>query len=272
MRTFLEAAHRPDYAKFLFRGPVDLCEQYKLRFIELISSGEEFDGPDSGYVAKPLRRHNDGNWTYVFELYGPLAQVVKYFDWKTWSAMLERFDVKFDLDLTNEGVLALRSHLETYGAAGRNVHTFNSRIRTKKDGRDAGGFGVAVGSHKSHSRLSAYKRGKERGGVEFQLTGKPVGNAVAVINMLRGENHEQATKDPWAEFSQQLFVVAVKDYEKSMKLSFSEMCGVLTEKPSDSVVERALAAIEKQVAHLDRTGLEVVRAMVQEQLSFDFAA
>lgn len=271
MRTYLDTQHRADYVKFLFRGPVDLCEQYKLRFIELISSGDEWDGPESGYVAKPLRKHTDGNWTYVFELFGPLSQVVKYFDWKTWSVMLERFDVKFDLDINSDGVQALRSHLEVYGAGGRNVQTFNSRVRTKKDGRDAGGFGVAVGSHKSTSRLSAYKRGKEAGGVEYQLTGKPVDTAKGVINMLRGEQHEQACKDPWGEFEQQLFTIAVKDYEKATKLSFSEMCGLLMNKPSDSVVERALTIIERQVSNLDKTGLEVVRALVQEQLSFDFA-
>lgn len=270
MISHLQAEHRCDYVKFLFRGPLDLCEQWKLRFIETIAAGEEYDGSHSGYVAKPLRKGADGLWTYVFEIYGPLAQVVTYFDWDAWSPHLERFDVKFDLGLSTEGVKSLRSHLETYGAGGRNVQTFNSRVRTKEDGRDGGGFGIAVGSHKSDLRFSAYKRGNENGGVEFQVRGARVKNGVSVTNMLRQEGKEEPCKDPWAEFEQHIFTMAQTAFKKDAKLTWEELTGILTEEPVDSTVEKALRVIEGQLDKLDKTALEVVRALVQEQLTFDF--
>lgn len=270
MKSYLLADHRADYVKFTLRAPLDLCEQYKLRFIEIVANGEEFDGPDSGQHVKALRRHADGNWTYVYEIYGPLAQMVRYFDWDAWSPLLERLDVKFDYDISIEGVRALREHLEGQGSGGRNVQTFNSRVRTKKDGRDAGGFGVAIGSHKSDTRLSSYKRGSERGGIEYQLKGRPVKMGVAVIDMMRKSNQEPAHRDPWSELRQQVFTIAVKDYEKATGLSFSEMCDTLAGGTADSIVERSLREIEERVRNLDLTGLRVAQALVQERLALDF--
>lgn len=270
MKSYLQASHRPDYVKFVLRAPLDLCEQYKLRFIEIIASGDEYDGPDSGYHVKPVCRHKDGNWTYAYEMYGPLAQVVRYFDWKSWSPLLQRFDVRIEHDLSIEGVRALREHLEGRGAGGRNVHTFNSRIRTKKDGRDAGGFGIGVGSHKSDARMTAYKRGSEMGGIEYQLSGKRVKTGVGVIDMLRKAGHEQSEIDPWYEMRHQIFTIAVKDYEKDTGLSFAEMLDLLATGAADSAVERSLRRIEQEMASLDKSGLEVVRAVVQERLALDF--
>jgi hypothetical protein len=271
MKSYLQADHRADYVKFVLRAPIDLCEHYKLKFVEIVANGEEYDGADSGYHVKPVCKHKDGNWSYAYEIYGPLAQVVRYFDWKAWSPLLQRFDVKFDLDLSVEGTRALRSHLETFGAGGRNVQTFNSRIRTKKEGRDAGGFGVAVGSHKSTTRLSAYKRGSERGGVEFQLTGAPVKAGVGVVNMLAKADHEPGKFDPWSQFRQQVFTIVVKDYEKSMGMSFGEMCEILTTGIADDLTERALRTVEESVQHMDLHALQVVQALVQERLALDFA-
>lgn len=271
MRLLSTTQHRPDYVKFVFRGPLDLCQQYELRFIETIAAGEEFDGKDSGYHVKPICRHKDGHWSYAYEIYGPLAQIVRYFDWAVWSPLLQRFDVRLDFDLTIDGVRALREHLEQGGSGGRNVHTFNSRVRSKKDGRDAGGFGVGVGSHKSTARMTAYKRGNEMGGIEYQLTGRRVNTGVGVVNMLRKAGHENSHDDPWSEFRQQVFVVAVKDFEKSTGLGFSDMLDTLATGTADSVVERSLRQIEQHLSQLDKSGLEVVKAMVQETLALDFA-
>lgn len=271
MRTISTTQHRPDYVKFVFRGPLDLCETYKLRFIETIAAGEEFDGSESGYHVKPICKHKDGHWSYAYEVYGPLAQVVRYFDWKAWSPLLQRFDVRIDYDLTIEGVRALREHLEQNGSGGRNVHTFNSRVRNKKDGRDAGGFGVGVGSHKSSARLTAYKRGKEMGGLEYQLSGKRVNTGVGVVDMLRKAGHEQSHDDPWAEFRQQVFTIAVKDFERSTGMSYNDMLDTLATGTSDTPLERSMRQIELHMSQLDKSGLEVVRAMAQEALALDWS-
>lgn len=272
MQSHLLAEHRYDYAKFVLRAPLDLCEQYKLQFVQLVAAGDEFDGNGSGYNVKPLRRTPDGQWIYVYELWGPLAQIVRYFSWEAWGKLIERLDVKFDYDVTPSGVRALRDQLEGSGSGGRNVQTFNSRVREKKEGRDGGGFGVAVGSHKSESRLSAYKRGRELGGVEYQISGKKVKKGAAVVDMLLKEGREDVATDPWTELRQHLFTSAVTEYKKATGLSFTEMCQILATGQSDSVVERSLRAIEQHITLLDKEGLEVVRGVVQERLSLDWAA
>lgn len=261
--------HTTDYAKFLFRGPLDLCEQYKLRFIEVISCGSDEEEKNSGYRAEPLRKHADGQWTYVFEIYGPLSNIVRYLNWKSWSPLLQRMDVRWEVEANSEGVKALRNQFEGHGAGGRNVQTFNSRIRTKKDGRDAGGFGVAVGSHKSTMRFSAYKRGKEKAACEVQFSGGKIDAAVALINGMAQRDIGLSMIDPWVELRRQLFDMGAREMKKCSGLTLTEIESILETGTSDTVQERALRIIERNLDNLDTTGLEVALNTIQLRLALD---
>lgn len=112
----------------------------------------------------------------IFEVWGPAAQNV-------WDALrtlpvgtregvkLLRVDVRQELPEATS-ITDVANALA--GAKGKNVQTFNTRPRTKKGDRDSGGQGVAVGSHKSDRRLTAYQRGKERPAMEVQLRKRAV--------------------------------------------------------------------------------------------------
>lgn len=263
-------AHRYDYAKFLLRGPLDLCEHYKLHFVQTIAAGDEDTDGTSGYKAQPVCRHADGQWTYTYEIWGPLSAVVRFLDWNQWSKICHRLDIRWDTDVTTSGIRALRDQLEQGGSGGRNVHTFNSRVRNKKDGRDSGGFGVAVGSHKSELRFSAYKRGSEKGACEFQLSGKRIKTAMSVVNMEITEGDKLTRTDPWSTLRIKLLSNALRTLREGSKLNIEEVHTVLTTGLSDTPVERSLREIERHIEVLDRTGLEVARGLVQERLALDF--
>lgn len=60
-------------------------------------------------------------------------------------------------------------------ASKRRIQIIQSPVRNKKDGRDAGGTGLSIGSHGSERRVSTYKRGSEPYAVEVQFAkGSPL--------------------------------------------------------------------------------------------------
>lgn len=112
-----------------------------------------------------------GKETWALDVWGEWAGIVWSLD-EFWFQYLTRLDVRRTLwDADGEAVMALGERLNRAGGP-YNVHTFNSRPGSKRMGRDRGGVGFAIGSHKSDLRISCYKRTGEPSALEFQMTGR----------------------------------------------------------------------------------------------------
>lgn len=112
-----------------------------------------------------------GKETWAVDVWGEWAGIVQVLS-EFWFTHLTRVDVRCTLwDADGDAVLTLGEHLNRAGGP-FNIHTYNSKPASKRMGRDRGGIGFAVGSHKSDLRISCYKRTSEPTALEFQMTGR----------------------------------------------------------------------------------------------------
>lgn len=115
--------------------------------------------PDTG-----KRLYEVGTWG---EFSDALAQNLPAMYWK----VVSRLDYRVPTEINSDRLADLARYVEHNGRFGRNVNYFNTRERSKKEGRHAGGKGVSVGSHKSDTRLVVYSKKQEGGACEVQLSG-----------------------------------------------------------------------------------------------------
>lgn len=101
-----------------------------------------------------------------------------------WISFISRLDYRTITNINVDNLYPLQGHLERNARRGRNVNMFNTRERTKLRGRNAGGRGVSVGSHKSDQRLVIYKRKGEQGAIELHVTGMVLQREVKRAKML----------------------------------------------------------------------------------------
>lgn len=165
------AIYRPDYAKFLIEcHPQDWAGWYGN--LNRTSHEVQFHGEwlKSHKVNRLWYNAAADKETWSIDIWGEWAGIVSYLE-PHWFPLLKRFDVRaivWDADET--AVTSLGMHL--YGAVtSLNIHVFNTRPAVKRMGRDRGGVGFAIGSHKSDLRISCYKRTREPVAMEFQMSG-----------------------------------------------------------------------------------------------------
>lgn len=84
---------------------------------------------------------------------------------------VSRVDFRIESEIVPENISRIKAMIEEHNPKGRNVQDFSTRKREKEYGRNAGGKGLAFGSHKSDVRLTAYKRNGEVGAIEIQVSG-----------------------------------------------------------------------------------------------------
>ena len=169
---------RPDYAKFIVDTEQDHWSQLYRRFC---AEGRAFD--DEGDF---LKHHHVTVWQsqhpglrkYILEVWGEATSLVFGLAWETWHAYLRRFDVRVEEpELTTDMILELGTLLQAT-CSKFNVNTYRTRPAAKRQGRDRGGVGYAIGSHKSNLRVTCYKRGSEPACTEAQVTGVTLQRAV----------------------------------------------------------------------------------------------
>lgn len=109
--------------------------------------------------------------TWALDIWGEWAGIVWSLD-EWWFQWLTRVDIRSTLwDVDGEQVRALGQTFRSE-TCGYNVHVYDTRPASKRMGRDRGGHGVAIGSHKSDLRIAIYKRAKDPTAMEFQMTGR----------------------------------------------------------------------------------------------------
>lgn len=111
-----------------------------------------------------------GKETWILEIWGEWAGIVEKMP-VHWLLDLRRFDVRATLwDTDEDTIINLGQHLQRT-ITSHNIHVYSTKPATKRQGRDRGGKGFAIGSHKSDLRVSCYKRTSEPCGQEFQCSG-----------------------------------------------------------------------------------------------------
>ncbi len=175
---------RPDYAKFLITCEFD-------RWLTLYHGLNELSHGRK-YKAEWLKSHkvnrlyynaDSGMETWSIDIWGEWAGLVELLD-PHWLKWLKRIDVRATVwDATKENILDIGQHLQRH-VTSHNVNVFSTKPATKRLGRDRGGVGFAIGSHKSDLRITCYKRTGEPVAQEFQCSG-------AMLQRLIGECMEQ---------------------------------------------------------------------------------
>lgn len=164
--------YRPDYAKFVFRVQAGTWHQYSERFHEASHQRK--------YHAEWLKSHKMSPWygdavsgteTWSVDIWGEWAGVVDLLP-ESFFPFLRRFDIRATVwDATEATIIQIGQHLQQT-VTSHNINVYSTKPATKRLGRDRGGKGFAIGSHKSDLRITVYKRTGEPAAQEFQCSGQ----------------------------------------------------------------------------------------------------
>jgi hypothetical protein len=162
---------RPDYAKFIFECEPEVWNLHYRAFVEL-SHLMKFNGEflKSHKTNRLWFNAEKGMETWTLEIWGEWTGIVEKLP-AEWVLSLKRFDVRAIVwDASKDTILDLGQHLQRH-VTSHNLNVYNTKPATKRLGRDRGGIGFAIGSHKSDLRVTCYKRTGEPAAQEFQCTG-----------------------------------------------------------------------------------------------------
>lgn len=174
-----------DYVRFVIVGDPDLAAGH---LNHLRTTHEQYCNAaqeQGSYRVKALGADKSGQRRYTFECWGLASSFVVMLDFERWASRLSRFDVCSLSEADDDEIAATYEAATGERAKNRTVHLFQSPSRTKAGGRNAGGTGFAVGSHKSDLRLSLYKRAGEPARFEGQFAGTMLTRAVEACKSAR---------------------------------------------------------------------------------------
>lgn len=200
----MEAPVRADYAKFKCELDVDNFGAFDREFRECMETGKALHNWTGNYKSGIARMVDKQRRVFYWEVWGELSQSITYLPWDGWEGLLERVDVRQEVNWSDGGKDALYQHLKRSGTGGRMLQEFNKPKRQKVGGRDGGGSGFAVGSHKSDFRWSVYRRGGEAGAIEFQLGGGRIARAQTQIRQLMDDAPASLVGGPWVSLMRTL--------------------------------------------------------------------
>jgi len=208
---------RPDYAKFILEMEPDRFNQV-YQAMCAISHTRKYHG-DFLKSHKVTRLWADGRGmeTWSIELWGEWAGLVASLTSPTWVLSLRRFDVRAIIWDTDENTIVnLGQHLQRH-VTSYNVNVYSTRPGSKRQGRDRGGKGFAIGSHKSDLRITVYKRTGEPAAIEAQCSGamlrRLVANSIKVAPL--GADGDRT----WVELSDEIITLARARFNRVLELA-----------------------------------------------------
>ena len=216
--------YRYDYAKFMITCEPDRWQSI-YQGLTLLSHERKYDTEwlKSHKVNRLWYNADSGFETWSIDIWGSWAGIVEVMP-RHWLEYLRRADVRATVwETSSEDVITVGQHLQR-SVSSYNVNVFSTRPATKRLGRDRGGVGFAIGSHKSDLRVTVYKRTHEPVAQEFQLSG-------TMLRRLTGEVVEQTVLlgdafSVWENLKAKMVVAG----EKRMNRVF-ESCGLGTAYP-----------------------------------------
>jgi len=162
---------RYDYAKFLIQCPGDMWHQW---YAELNRESHEMKAKGEWLKSHKVNRlwfnHDNGMETWSIDIWGEWAAIIERLPMQ-WVQYLKRADVRAIVwDADKDTVLNVGQHLQKH-ITSHNINVYSTKPASKRLGRDRGGVGFAIGSHKSDLRVTIYKRTGEPVAQEFQVSG-----------------------------------------------------------------------------------------------------
>jgi hypothetical protein len=247
---------RPDYAKFILEMERDRFDQYYQALCTL-SHERKYHG-DFLKSHKVTRLWADGRGmeTWSIELWGEWAGLVSLLSSPTWILALRRFDVRaIAWDTDEETIVNLGQHLQRHVTT-YNVNVYSTRPGSKRQGRDRGGKGFAIGSHKSDLRITVYKRTGEPAAIEAQCSGamlrRLVKNSIEVVPL--GKDSSATVR----ELSDQIITLARARFNRVLELAgigaYWPVIGPPELPNVDPVQSAFIVEIERTQADLDGEG------------------
>lgn len=172
---------RPDYAKFLIE-----CKPEVWNHIYRVVNETSHEMKVNGEWLKSHKTNRlwfnagKGMETWSLEIWGEWTGIVYRLP-NYWTLWLKRFDVRAIVwDAGKDTILDLGQHLQR-NVTSHNINVYNTKPASKRLGRDRGGVGFAIGSHKSDLRVTCYKRTSEPVAQEFQCSGAMLRNIVEAV-------------------------------------------------------------------------------------------
>lgn len=169
---------RYDYAKFLIQCPPDMWHQW---YQELTRESHEMKVKGEWLKSHKVNRlwfnAEVGMETWSIDIWGEWASIIERLPMQ-WIQYLKRADVRAIVwDATEATVIDIGQHLQKH-ITSHNVNVYSTKPSSKRLGRDRGGKGFAIGSHKSDLRVTVYKRTGEPCAQEFQCSGAMLARCV----------------------------------------------------------------------------------------------
>lgn len=193
---------RTDYAKFLIEAEPEVWNHLYRVFCET-SHLLKFNGEflKSHKTNRLWFNAAKGMETWSLEVWGEWAGIVTALP-PDWLLSLKRFDVRAVVwDADKDTIIDLGQHLQRT-VTSHNINVFSTKPATKRLGRDRGGVGFAIGSHKSDLRITCYKRTGEPVAQEFQCTGA----MLARLKLEAWDWYQKTGKtiDPWVNLGKRI--------------------------------------------------------------------
>jgi hypothetical protein len=188
---------RVDYLKFLVVLPVEEVIKWKRVWYALFDDDHIASGGPHHATVGSVKRAENGDYMYAFEAWGDVCANVVDLPFDQWAPYLHRVDIRRAVDVTQPGLDVLYSWLRENCGDNRNIQQFNTKPRSKRGGRNAGGIGLQVGSHKSDFRIVVYKRHGEVGAVEVNLAGDVLNDIKSTAMSMRKSNSQPWQDMPW---------------------------------------------------------------------------
>jgi len=262
---------RYDYCKFNLQIEPDRLEWYYEQW-----NGAIFAAQNEGYTEGKHYLHaggeRDGGLRYYsFIASGPVSNLVKWLDWETWSPIVARLDAKevFIGDL--EGIRELYRYIEREDCKKYSHRWHSSRRREKKEGRDRGGRGFSIGSHKSDNYINCYLEKDGNPSMEIQCSGKALKSEVQIVDYMRTKDFAIYHQDPWGVVRRGIQAHGSSIMQLMTGLGYADQCLVLRHEYLDpEKAERDLEAAEKLIRGFSRAQLEAIAPVIQEELDLPF--
>lgn len=170
---------RFDYISILIGNSADLAQQFAHTVVrEWIAQQNLYERhPHGSWSVKPEYNTALGHSQYFLRIWGEMAnEFIEQNAHAIRGHLITRADVRYELPNAKTEALRAFGRAAASGQKGRrNVQLFDSKGRNKTgSGRSTGGVGLAIGSHKSDRRVSAYQRAGAPVAVEISLQGRAV--------------------------------------------------------------------------------------------------
>lgn len=252
-RTF---SRRIDYVRITIFGPPSaVLGQVGEWEAEYASFGAPVHGRPKGKQTKSYNAMGSDAtiWYKTFEVWGEAADAfARNLPQALWT-QVTRCDWREEIPTPPLSLDEMKVRAKKYCPSGMRVTTDESRLRSRRNGRDGGGELLGIGSHASDTRLTVYKRGWAEWAVEAQVSGKQL---AAIVAEARHE-HSQEPHEPMYSIMQKVMFRKLRTLvQQRLAMPFEELAsmeGVENTTAIQAVLDLSDDALREEVIALCET-------------------